>query len=198
MTPEEKLAQRRARYAKRKDAVNAQARAAYAQQRDKKVAYHQAYRATHPTQILEAGRRWNAKHPEQRQATTKRWHADNAAALAEYCKKRHQTHWWEQALGHARQHTNARNARGRNHKVTIFASYLQYLWNLQQGKCYWSGLPLSTESRNQLRVSLDRLDNTRGYEPGNVVLAAWCINRFRGDMTPEEFRAMLWRLRELT
>lgn len=42
-----------------------------------------------------------------------------------------------------------------------------------------------------LQPSLERLDNNKGYEPGNVVLACYCINRARRDLPVNDFREAL-------
>jgi len=40
-------------------------------------------------------------------------------------------------------------------------------------------------------VSIDRLDNTKGYEDGNVVLCGSWINRARGILTVLQFKEFL-------
>jgi hypothetical protein len=185
------------------------------EKRAARAARMRQWRIDNPEKMREYQRNYNAKNRARRNEASRlrmaKQYAENPARAkalrVEYIRKNPDTykrwrekyadtHWPSQCLLHARQHTKTRNASGRSHSVTIFPEYLRYLWSLQGGKCYWSDLPLSTKQKDQLRVSLDRLDNTKGYEIGNVVLTAWCINRFRGDMSPEDFRAMLWRLRE--
>jgi len=39
-------------------------------------------------------------------------------------------------------------------------------------------------------ASLDRLNNNRGYVPGNIAVVSWRANRMRGNATLEELRAV--------
>jgi hypothetical protein len=62
-------------------------------------------------------------------------------------------------------------------KIVEFTITIEYLWELflaQGRQCAISGLPLtfapttSDKDRHQGNASLDRIDNTKGYIPGNV------------------------------
>lgn len=57
--------------------------------------------------------------------------------------------------------------------------YLERLWESQGGKCYYTGLPMTLEVGSDHTVSLDRLDNDRGYEVGNVVLCCRRVNAMK-------------------
>lgn len=60
-------------------------------------------------------------------------------------------------------------------RVTI--EYVNYLYEKQKGKCYWLGIPLNTYKQGDLTyISMDRLDNTKGYTKGNVVLTTKFAN----------------------
>lgn len=63
------------------------------------------------------------------------------------------------------------------------------LWNLQNGRCYHSGIPMNY-NKNEWRISIDRLDNDKGYFPDNVVL---CCGEFNGRKlwTQEKINEML-------
>ncbi len=69
----------------------------------------------------------------------------------------------------------------------LFSVTPKDLWELflkQERKCYLTGLPLSFKDSS---ASLDRVDNTKGYEKGNV---AWChkeVNKMKGTLTLREF-----------
>lgn len=73
---------------------------------------------------------------------------------------------------------------------TIDSDYVAKLWKLQGGLCHYSGLPMKfpgeTGSRDPYVFSIDRIEGSGGYVPGNVVLCLDCINRFKGIMATEE------------
>jgi hypothetical protein len=78
----------------------------------------------------------------------------------------------------------------------IDAEYLYELWNLQQGRCYYSNLEMKSEGKvhgfqSWFSPSVDRKDPTLGYIKGNVVWCCSCVNSFKQTMTTEEFVTML-------
>lgn len=48
----------------------------------------------------------------------------------------------------------------------------------QEGRCYYSGIPMSFERHQDWRASLERLDPLKGYVTGNVVFICWEFNTF--------------------
>lgn len=74
--------------------------------------------------------------------------------------------------------------------------FLKHLWEMQLGKCYYSGIALTGSGRNnnfQLWdcPSLDRLDPSIGYVKTNVVWCAYCINSFKGSLNEFEFKEII-------
>lgn len=67
--------------------------------------------------------------------------------------------------------------------LTITSDFVQGLWEKQNGRCYWTGVPMikSGEIRHPLRVSIDRIDSTIGYDEDNVVLTCMLINLGRSN-----------------
>jgi hypothetical protein len=53
---------------------------------------------------------------------------------------------------------------------------LYNIWEEQNGKCYHSGIPMNYD-RNEWRISVDRLNNNKGYTIDNIVL---CCLEFNG------------------
>ncbi len=96
-----------------------------------------------------------------------------------------------QLLGHAKANAAQRSDRGRIDagvfELTI--EDLEDIWNEQQGKCYYSGIPLSYTC-NDWRTSLERLDNTKGYIRENVVLCCLECNNI-GQWSHEKIHEML-------
>ena len=44
------------------------------------------------------------------------------------------------------------------------------------------------EVRKEASASFDRVDNTKGYIPGNVLVISWRANRIKNDGTAQEHR----------
>lgn len=67
--------------------------------------------------------------------------------------------------------------------------FLEELLRKQQGRCAWTGVPMSTDiGSDRLRlITLDRLDNTRGYTRDNIALVCKAANQARGNVSLEEF-----------
>lgn len=82
--------------------------------------------------------------------------------------------------------------------VTI--SYLVGLYHGQQGLCAHTNEPM-TIVRGLVEgavtfdlCTMERIDNTKGYQVGNLMLACDGINRMRGDMALSTFRAFCKRI----
>lgn len=73
-------------------------------------------------------------------------------------------------------------------EFNLTPEYLLELWNAQNGKCYFSGMPMTygIERRGDT-VSVDRVVPKHGYTIGNVVLASYTINIMKQDMSIGEF-----------
>lgn len=72
------------------------------------------------------------------------------------------------------------------------------LWDKQKGKCALSGV-LMTYARDgqgskDFNLSLDRIDPTVGYIPGNVQLVAYRVNLMKHTLTEDIF---FWWIRNL-
>jgi len=71
--------------------------------------------------------------------------------------------------------------------------YVSELWDLQEGLCAISGLPLqmpgSTLDR-WMACSLDRIDSQGQYGPGNLQIVCWFVNRWKSDTEDQEFRRL--------
>ena len=92
--------------------------------------------------------------------------------------------------------------------------YIRELYNKQNGRCYWSGIPLDMsiiergERHNSLTPSLDRIhdeipdpDNPGKMKPGgytkdNVVITIRLINLGRQKAKPENFKRQMKILKE--
>lgn len=76
--------------------------------------------------------------------------------------------------------------RGLEWELTI--EFVDALYELQEGRCAFSGLPIQWSEVNwNHSASIDRIDNERGYLPDNVQLVHKEINMMRGSLSPERF-----------
>jgi len=70
---------------------------------------------------------------------------------------------------------------------------LTKLWDEQKGLCYYDGTPMDKISghgvtnKNPNKVSIDRLDSSKGYVLGNVVLCKFKYNKAKMDTPEKEF-----------
>ena len=86
---------------------------------------------------------------------------------------------------------NARgSAKKRGHSCTLEYYDLRDLWAKQNGLCAYTGWPMELEAKSQRLVSLERIDNNKGYEIDNILLVCWCANKARSGQTQEEFVEM--------
>lgn len=132
-----------------------------------KAVRQREYRAKNRAKVRETARAWYAK------STEKGWPGN-----------------WAQRLIY----TARSNSRKYDRGISITELTIQLLWEQQAGRCYWTGVELSTKRKSPWVVSLDRLDNDEGYHPGNVVLCCWLANRARGNLSVEEFSDALGTL----
>ena len=91
-------------------------------------------------------------------------------------------------------------AKGWTFDERITVDYLMGLYYGQEGKCCHTGEEM-TIVRGLVDgavcftlCTMERIDNTRGYEIGNIMLACDGINRMRGDMPLNQFRAFCKRI----
>ena len=82
--------------------------------------------------------------------------------------------------------------------LTITREYIKNLWNKQNGRCFWTQVPMITGGggRHPQQVSLDRIDSTKGYTPDNVVLSCLFANYGKCDISIKTFFEFLRILRE--
>lgn len=88
-----------------------------------------------------------------------------------------------------------RKAIGVNREFTLKFEDLDFLYERQDGKCFYTGVPfiLSKSSRNCLyetNISLDRIDNEKGYTLENIVLCLKMVNISRNVYTQDDFISM--------
>lgn len=85
------------------------------------------------------------------------------------------------------------------HRGIVFdldAEFLLGLWRSQNGKCYYSGIPMKREKK-QLGFqcwdapSIDRKVPSLGYTKDNVVLCCFAVNSFKQSLDEKQFAEMV-------
>lgn len=77
---------------------------------------------------------------------------------------------------------------------SLTREYLRELWDKQEGRCYWLNIALESKPGNKhhpQKATVDRLDPSLGYTPGNVVWASSFANLGRNDLPAAEFLEFL-------
>jgi hypothetical protein len=73
----------------------------------------------------------------------------------------------------------------------LTVQYMLDLWTQQEGRCYYSNLPLREPvygtGRHPDAASIDRIDPTGGYVQRNVVWATWACNAAKNNLSIAEF-----------
>tara|TARA_B000000475_G_scaffold265457_1_gene254053 strand:- start:776 stop:1630 length:855 start_codon:yes stop_codon:yes gene_type:complete len=83
--------------------------------------------------------------------------------------------------------TNNRNKRGRNHdKVDIDLEYVLELWENCNGICPRFKIKMSLLDGDKWKVSIDRIDSSKGYIKGNVQLVCVLYNLMKNKLPEEE------------
>lgn len=76
--------------------------------------------------------------------------------------------------------------------------FLDNLWDKQEGKCAITGEPLLLQlGKNKAlpnKCSIDRINNSRGYNKDNVWFVAWWVNSMKSDMPLEVFAERIRKL----
>lgn len=128
----------------------------------------------------EINKQWLNQHREQYRQSQASWYKKNRDRLrvkmADYAKT--PTERYRQIK---------RRAKLRNVGIVITKSEFIDWFNAQKDVCYYCKRPLTGYENGSLRgLTVDRKDNTRLYEVGNLVLACMRCNVMKGSWLTEE------------
>lgn len=92
-----------------------------------------------------------------------------------------------------------RKAETRHRDFTITIDDLDLLYEKQNGRCFYSGDPLivangSKFCLNESNISLDRIDNSKGYTLNNIVLCTKTVNISRNTQSIEDYISLCDRI----
>lgn len=135
----------------------------------------------------EVSRRWHHENPQRSREAKQRWKAQQADEYRE--KNRAASRRWNaenparKLLGQYRQ-----SARKRGLDFALTVEIIEAM--LAPMTCSATGLPLTWEHDGSARAnpwapSIDRVDCSKGYVPGNVRVVCWAFNQMRGEYPDE-------------
>jgi hypothetical protein len=82
----------------------------------------------------------------------------------------------------------------RNIKFDLTLGYLDSLWLLQRGQCAYTGTPL--EMGRKPTASLDRIDSSMGYVPGNVQFVCIDVNMMKWTLSETRFFELIKKIHD--
>ena len=102
---------------------------------------------------------------------------------ARYTKERPLESWIREAVIIARHRSKT--------PCDLTVEHMVDLWNKQNGKCYYSNLPMSEprygSGKNPYVASMDRLDSQKGYTKDNVVWCCCICNSGKQQLSKDEY-----------
>ena len=124
------------------------------------------------------------RQPEKMRERDRNWAAKNREKISEKNKKRTLNPTLEKKL-HVLLKTAEKDRRG--NKCSLSLDDLKNIWDKQQGRCVYTGLPLTPKGHRINTVSLDRIDSNGIYEPSNVQLVCVAVNTMKLDHDEKVF-----------
>lgn len=109
----------------------------------------------------------------------------NKEEKKEYMAK--QKLWRDKNLGRYRLLTAKHRAKAKGLEFTISKEEMNDIWIKQDGKCYYSKIPMSRLENDIHVFSIERLDSNKGYIKDNVVLCSSTVNYMKNDLPLDKF-----------
>ena len=105
---------------------------------------------------------------------------------------------WYEKWGEKKDTDLYRAQRSKFNRKKANALKVGYTWSITFGELEWPtkcpilGIELDyfAETRQENSPSFDRVDSSKGYDKGNVIVLSWRANRIKNDGTPAEHRAI--------
>lgn len=123
------------------------------------------------------------------------WYSNNLSRCKSCDKLKHKSTYEKTVNKHLSSVENflkyklANSTQRKNTENTLTIHDLLNQYEIQNGKCYYSGRTLAIEMRTKSldSLSIDRVDSSKGYTPDNIVLCCSIINIMKLDTSKEEF-----------
>lgn len=78
-------------------------------------------------------------------------------------------------------------AKNKNIEFNITREYIEFLLNKQNNKCIYSGIEFINDRKGLYSLSIDRIDNNKGYIRGNIQLICSSVNSMKNNMEESVF-----------
>ena len=97
----------------------------------------------------------------------------------------------EYNLQHLMKGITRRTKDNNDERLNINLEYLKEIYNEQKGFCKYSGRTMTFKIHCLNHISVDRIDNTKWYEKGNIALCCSFVNKMKNDITLDEFKLFI-------
>lgn len=146
--------------------------------RDREREYNRKYREEHPEVFAEQRKRMD---PAKRREKEKVWRDNNRDKIQSYQDK-----WRE---GKAAFDGAKQRAKRKGIEFTITRDYLN---SITPTHCPALGIEFKSGMDNRdHNMSIDRIDNTKGYVEGNVIVISYKANRMKSNSSLAELQALV-------
>ncbi len=176
-----------------------------AENRDKIAAAQRKYCAENKDKVAAAKKKYYAENKDKVSASKKKYYAENREALyqkkqarisqiPDYYKK-------ERIQEVARINSDKNVYAGRKFNDQKSGAKIRKIeWNLDKAStilliaearyCALSGIRLSHKISNRHAPSIDRINSSKGYVPGNIQIVSTIVNQMKNVLTNREFKSI--------
>ena len=84
---------------------------------------------------------------------------------------------------------------GESRGIDVNLTFAELKKILRARKCFFTGVDLDYEENSPTQLTVDRLDNDKGYVNGNIVACSKEFNEIKGNLTLDNIRILYTRLK---
>ena len=130
-----------------------------------------------------AKQKWCRENPEYKKQLDKKYRDSNKEKTKTRNARRYQNLTVEQKFEMLIKAAQKK----KNFKCLISADYLKTVWQIQEGRCAYTKLPLTADANQLTTMSLDRINSDLDYIEGNIQLVCVSVNRMKSDFPERDF-----------
>jgi hypothetical protein len=187
--------QQQSYYAKNKDKILASSKDNYNKNKEKILIRTKKYREENKEYFKEYSKKYRKENKNTLKESRKGYYSENKEVITKKRKLFSEKNPFRHRLN-----SSKKNAKTRGIYFNLTEENIRVLWDMQDGLCYYSKIPMSLifgNGRVNFDVfSIDRIDPSKEYTFDNVVLCRWIVNQMKSDMTLENFRNEVKTLNE--